>query len=774
MLKSKSRYGLRGSPYPSRKRKNRFLTRKFWYCFGFLAIIPLCALIGTGFLLSHLGKSLPSLENLERIEPPLISKVYDQDSVLIHEFYTERRIWTEYKDIPEILKKSVMSIEDRKFNHHWGVNLQAYPSALLPVLMGKRARGASTLTQQLAKNLFLTPERSIKRKIKEVILAVKIEQTYTKEEIMEFYMNQVYLGGGAYGFQAAAQKYFSTKLDSLSISQYALLAGLLQRPEAYRPDYFPDESRERRNLVLRAMYHENFIKKSQLVEALTEPIKLDVWNPTSLKAPYFVETIRQFLEKKWNEKFIYGKGVNVYSTLDKTIQEIADTNYQKHLRKVRLRIKYATARNMSMPSHMETPIDTLVRHWDSCYAVFDSLFINSKMEKERRAKGYKLRFPDSLHYRTAQMAVVVIENETGAVKALIGGEDYTVSKFNRAIQALRLPGSSFKPIVYTAALDNGGNPMDTLNDQPVTIPDPDNPSKTWRPKNYGNEFEGNMTMRRAFYRSKNLPAIKLAIQYGLRTVVSYARRFGLKHHIPAVPSIGIGTCEATLLEMTSAYTVFPNEGIRPEPYFIEAITDKDMNPIYRHIPKYHETIRKEIAYVMTTMLQDVNIRGTGAQIWASGFNRHHSGGKTGTTNNETDAWYIGFTKYYTAGVWVGTDDHKPLGRNHTGSRDAVPVWLDIMREVHKNLPSRIFSKSRNVVKTDVCLISGKRASDFCSRVASDYFIVGRQPVEVCNGNHSIRRNMNNVGAAFSSNKRRVFIRRGKDRDSSYVRVRNTF
>ncbi|MFC1586559.1 penicillin-binding protein 1A, partial [Fibrobacterota bacterium] len=643
------------------------MPKKFWLWFILLGFLPLGVITGVALVLAQLSKSLPSLENLERIEPALISKVYDKDSVLIHEFYTERRIWTEYRDFPEQLVQAVMAIEDRKFFRHWGVNLQAYPSALLPVLIGKRARGASTLTQQLAKNLFLSPERSVVRKIKELILAIKIEQTYTKEEILEFYMNQVYLGGGSYGFQSAAQKYFSRRLDSLSVAQCALLAGLLQRPEAYRPDYAPEKSKERRNLVLRAMYHEDFIKRAQLVESLTEPLNLTVWNQESLKAPYFVETIRQYLEKKWNEEFIYGKGVHIYSTLDNDIQDVAEASYRQRLKKIRTRIRYRTARHLSMPHYMKLPIDTLVRHWDSLYARFDSVFINGKAEKRRRANGQKPLFPDSLHYRIAQAAVIVIDNQDGSVRALIGGEDFIESKFNRALQALRLPGSSFKPIVYTAAIDNGGNPLDSLNDQPVTIPDPADTNNTWRPKNYDGVFEGNLTMRRALYRSKNLPAIKVAITYGLKTVVSYARRFGLRHHVPAVPSIGIGTCEATLMEMTSAFTVFPNSGIRPEPYYIQTILDKDFRTIHRHIPRRHETVRKETAYIITTMLQDVNIRGTGAKIWASGFNKHPSGGKTGTTNKETDAWYIGFTKYYTTGVWVGTDDHKPLGRGHTGS-----------------------------------------------------------------------------------------------------------
>ncbi len=726
----------------------------FWWVLGVLMAGTAAGGLALLVLLFLAAQSLPPLENLEKIEPALISRVYDDDSLLIHEFYTERRIWTEYQDIPKLQIQAVMAIEDRKFFDHWGVNIRAYPPALMPALVGKRARGASTLTQQLAKNLFLSPERSILRKVRELILAVKIEQTYTKEEILEFYLNAVYLGAGAYGFQSAAQKYFSKTLDSLSIGEYALLAGLLQRPEYYRPDKHPENGRERRNTVLRAMYSEGVITKPQLVEALAKEVETNVWNPNSLVAPYYVENIRQFLEKKWNAEMIYGKGVNIYSTLDQHIQYAADTSFQNHLNKIRRRIMYRTAYNMNMPRYMKIPMDTLLNHWDSLYAEFTDKFINGELEKKRRETGVKQLFHDSLHYRKAQGAVIVIENKTGAIKAMIGGESFEKSKFNRAIQAMRSPGSSFKPIVYSVALDNGGSPLDSLNDQPITIPDPDDSTKTWRPKNYEKVFDGDMTMREAFYRSKNLPAIKTGIKYGLKTVVNYARRFGLTGQIPAVPSIGIGAGEASLLEMTSAYTVFPNGGIRPEPYSIETINDKDNRVIFQNIPKTHEAIRKQSAYLMLSMMTDVNIRGTAASVWASGFHMP-SGGKTGTTNDETDAWYIGYTPYYTCGVWIGADDHRPMGRGHTGTADALPIWLGIMSEIHKDLPIKHFDVPPGVAKVRICKVSGNRAGDFCSKVAEDFFNLQYAPSEVCDGSHVTQRNLNQIGDTFESKRKRV-------------------
>ncbi len=746
---------------------NRPKTRhSFWIWFVVLGIFPLSIALMLTLTFYYSSQSLPSLENLERIEPPLISKVYDQDSVLIHEFYTERRIWTDYQDIPKPLIQAVISIEDRKFFSHWGVNLQAYPSALLPVLLGKRARGASTLTQQLAKNLFLTTERSVLRKLKELLLAIKVEQTYTKEEILEFYMNEVYLGGGAYGFQAGSQKYFSKPLDSLTIAQYALLAGLLPRPEAYRPDVSLKRSRKRRNLVLRAMEDEGFISKNQLKKSLGEKITLDVWQTSSLKAPYYVETIRQILEKKWNDDFIYGKGVNIYSSLDYEIQKAAEKALVGHLQKIKSRLKHRAAHYLSMPYYLKTPIDTIAKYWDTYFPRFDSLYINGKEEKNRRAKGYRQKFHDSLRYSPPQAAIIVIENSTGAIKALVGGENFELSKFNRALQSKRSPGSSFKAIVYAAAIDNGASPMDSLNDQPITIPDPNDPNKTWRPKNYGNDFSGSVTLRKAFYQSKNLPAIKLGIKYGLKTIASYARKFGLKEEIPLVPSIGIGAGSATLLEMTSAYSVFPNLGERPEPYFIETITDKNHQPIYRHTPKRTVTIRKETAYLMTSLLQDVNVRGTAASIRASGF-YHPSGGKTGTTNKETDAWYIGFTKRYTAGVWVGIDNHKPMGRGHTGTKNAAPIWLETMRAAHKGLKSMGFPKPGRVQRFSVCQVTGQIAGAYCSHTASDYFIVGRQPHETCDGSHQVKKKWKKSGDLFSSGGKRVHSTIPKKKGKKY-------
>ena len=711
--------------------------RRVFRWFVAILCLPVLGVLAAAALLFHYSRSLPSLERLERIEPSLITRVYDKDSSLVHEFFTQRRIWTPSDKIPLAQEYALFAIEDQKFHRHWGVDLYAYPSALLPALWGGRMRGASTLTQQLAKNLFLTPERSIGRKVKEILVAVQIERTYTKEEILEFYFNQVYLGAGAYGFAAAAQRYFSRPLDSLAISQYATLAGLLQRPESYRPDLKPEAALERRNTVLGAMRSMGYINRKQYKEASASPLAVKMWQPPTNFSGYFIETVRQFMEKEWNEDFVYNQGVSVYTTLDSSLQHYAESTLVDNLRKTRNRIKYRTARYFGIAQKLKVDVDTLVRHWDDYYPRFDSLYLRGDTATEKRKfpdgtiiVEKKQRFPDSLRYVHVQSALLMVDNETGAVRAMVGGESFDVSKYNRSLQAVRSPGSAFKPFVYATAVDNGASPGDILNDMPITIPDPVDSTKMWRPHNFDPGFDGKISMRRALYKSKNLPAIEVAIKYGLKTVVSYARKFGLTHSVPPVPSLGIGSCEATLMEMTSAYTAFPNGGVRPIPYLVEGIVDKNALPVYQHLPQTQEVLRKEAAWIMCTMLRDVNIHGTAAAIWASGFN-HPAGGKTGTTNDFTDAWYIGFTKRYTLGIWVGADDHKGMGVGHTGADDAVPVWIPVMKFAEKGMKALAFPKPDGVVEATACQVSGLLAQKFCAATTTDYYIMGHEPTEAC-------------------------------------------
>ena len=637
----------------------------------FFAVASGAALVLLLAVFGYFSLSLPSLERLERLDPGRITRVTGKDGALVHEFYIQRRIWMPEEKMPERLKQAVIAIEDRSFREHWGVDLTAYPSALLPAVFGGRARGASTLTQQLAKNLFLTPERSVGRKAREILLALQIERNYTKQEILEFYFNHVYLGAGAYGFVSAAERYFSKPLDSLTVDQYAVLAGLLQRPEAYRPDVNPGVAKVRRDVVLGAMRSAGFLTRAEYKAAVAAPLGTQPFRAPSNLGPYFIEHVRQFLSKRWGDEFVYNLGGSVEVTMDSALQHVADSALRFRLEGIRARMRQRTANAYGLPKLLGISADSLYGDWDNQYAAFERRYITPDPEAAEK------RFPRAFRYRRPQGAIIVIENETGAVRALVGGEDFEISKYNRALQAIRSPGSSFKPFVYATAVERGAGPGDILNDQPIAIPEAADSTKVWQPGNFEPGFEGRMTMRRAFYRSQNLPAVEVALNYGLDNVVNLARRAGFRNRIEPVPSLALGAVDATLLELVSAYTIFPNGGRRAEPWFVARVRDRDGKVLYRNEPRREDVISPEVAWILTSMLRDVNIRGTAAAVWASGL-RHPSGGKTGTTNEFTDAWYVGFTATHTAGVWVGHDDHAPMGPGHTGSVNAVPLWIDVM------------------------------------------------------------------------------------------------
>ena len=716
-----------------------------------LGIPVLVGIIAVFATYIHFSSELPSLSQLEQINPKLVTNIYDKNGKIAHEYYVERREWVPYDSIPIDAIHAVMATEDRAFFSHWGMNVWAIPSAIMEsVSSGKKLRGASTLTQQLTKLLFLSPERSITRKIKEAMTAIRIEQTYTKEEILEFYMNEVYLSGGNYGFQAAGRFYFGHSLDSLTIPEYAVLAGMLQRPEAYRPDRHPKASLERRNTVLYAMYDAGYISKEDYHKYVETPITLNQKEEESGSGLYFYEEIRKYMEKKYGENSLYADGVSINSTIDPEIQAFADSVARVQVEKVRRRVKYRATRRLFLTKKYGMPEDSVVAHFDSIYADFKKNYLANDTNPDPN----KRRFPDSIQYHHPEIAAILIENETGAIRAMVGGSDFNKSRWNRAVQSLRQPGSSFKPIVYATAMDNGASPCDSVNDQPVTIPDPDdkNPNKVWRPGNFEHDFEGMMTLRRALYRSKNLPAILTGMTYGLNNVVNYARKFGIvRAPLMAVPSLALGSVGATLMEMTSAYTVFPNGGNRIEPYMIESIVDRNGETIEKNSKVEHEVLRPASAYIMVDMLKDVNIRGTAARVWASGFT-HPSGGKTGTTNDYTDCWYIGFTKQYTMGVWVGSDSPGTLGAGHTGTEDALPVWIAVMKELHKNLPRKPFPVPGGVVSRGICNHTGKIAGEFCSEKTYCLYTAGYAPEETCDGNHFEVKTKSADDATLFSNK----------------------
>ncbi len=641
-------------------RNSRYVT---WQWFKRLALIPALASLICAALFLSASRSLPPLENLDQIQPSFVTRLYDKNGELAEELFAQRRIYLPIEKMPPVLLDAVMAVEDREFFRHWGVDLSAIPAAALQGLTG-RMRGASTLTQQLAKNLFLTPERSMMRKVKEILVAIRIEQTYTKRQIMEMYLNQVYLGGGAYGFQAASERYFSRPLDSLGVADYALLAGLLQRPAFLRPDKHPERAVSRRNVVLRAMAASGYLTEGEYRELSSLPPRLDPRSELRLaKAPYFSETVRINLAHQWGEGFLDSAGLEVHTTLDLRVQADVDSALQRRLKRLR------------------TP------------------------------------------KRPVQGAVVVIDNATGGVVALAGGENFFRSNFNRAVQARRQPGSAFKPVVFAAAIEMGESPGSLVDDHPIAIPDPGKPGKVWEPGNIEGNFEGVMSFRKALYRSRNIPAIIIAQETGLDTVAGFARRFGMTGEIKPLPSLGIGAAESSLLEMTAAYSVFPNEGLLRPPYFLEKVSDRNGHVLFQNVQLQSRVLKSETAWLLTDMLRDVNVRGTAAAIWAGGF-RHPSGGKTGTTNDYRDAWYIGFTRKYTVGVWLGLDDFASMGNSVTGTSAAVPIWIDVMKNLHRGIPQENFLRPAGLEEATFCALTGKRAQSFCDSSYTDWRVRG--------------------------------------------------
>ena len=644
-------------------------------------------------------RDLPSLAQLHNIEPSLVTKIYSADGNVIKEFYTERRILIPLRRIPSHLVDALLATEDRRFFDHWGANLLAMGRALWHNFWaGRRVQGASTITQQLARTLFLTPEKTISRKIKEVLTAIKIERNYTKEEILEMYLNQCYFGRGAYGVQAAAQLYFGKNVEDLTISEGAVLIAIPKNPSRYSPINHPDLALKRRNIVLESM--KNFGKISREIADSLKSLPLEI-SPTSTpvgEAPYFTEMVRQYLEEKYGEDTLYREGLSVYTTLHLELQKAAEE---------------ALTREVEVRQHNMEQTHSLR---DTNYTV---MVIDTTEEEPTRRREYK----------QIQGALVALDNKTGNILALVGGKDFEQSQFNRAVQALRQPGSGFKPFVYTAAIDNGAKPTDIMYDTPIILTGDD--GKEWNPENFDLIFRGPVTLREALARSINVISAKLIQKVTPQQTIFFASHMGISTPLSPYPSLALGTSEVTLWDMVSAFSVFPNGGIKVEPKYILKITDRYGKVLEENeYSRREEVLSAQTAYIMTTMLQSVVNRGTGYGARARGFTRP-AGGKTGTSDNCMDNWFVGFTPQITAGVWMGYDDKTIIGENITGAHTALPVWTDFMLTAHENLPVEYFKVPPGIYFKTACLESGLLATDRCPTIVTDVFTQQTLPEGVC-------------------------------------------
>jgi len=679
--------------------------------FGLLVLIAI--LVGaTGGLLLVYTTDLPQVDALEAYRPSSITELYDDHGKVIGSFALQRRVVVGYDDFPPVLRDALVSIEDKDFYKHSGINFwRIVGAAYRDIESAGKIQGASTLTMQLARNLFLSPDRRWQRKVQEAMLAIQIERRFTKPQILALYANQIALGHGVFGFEAASEFYFSKPAKQLTLPEAALLAGLPKGPSYYSPINHPDRAQKRRNLVINAMLEDGKITAAEANDGRSAPLSLHIAHDPNSLAPYFVEEIRRYLENKFGTDQVHEGGLKVYTSLDVNMQVAANqamldglATYERrhgwkgHLENVvaagealdkylhpdwddepevngymhalvtsagpgiaTLKFgRYTAALGQADVAWTQHKIADILKPGDICYVKVLSLGSNGaakvSLEQDSGAQG----------------ALLAIDNTTGAIKAMVGGRDFNTSKFDRATQALRQVGSSFKPYVYTTVIDGGASPDDTILDEPISF---ETPSGPYIPHNYDEKFEGIITLRRALAQSRNIPALKLASKVGIKSVIDYAERFGITSKLPPYLPVALGSAEITLLEQTSAYSVFPNDGVRVSPRYITRVTDYEGRVLEEDFPEVKDVISERTARVMTSMLREVVLHGTGIAAARLPF---PVAGKTGTTNDFTDAWFVGFTPTMTCGVWIGYDEKKSLGAKETGAHAALPIWMNFM------------------------------------------------------------------------------------------------
>src|SRR4051812_28589432 len=681
--------------------------------------------IASGVMFAYAG-DLPQVSALDNYSPSTITRIYASGGQVIGEFATQRRVIVGYDDINPVLRQAIIATEDAAFDSHFGINIwRILAAAAVDIIERRRDQGASTLTQQVARNLDqfgLTKQKLFDRKIREIILAIQIEKRYTKKEIFAIYCNQMYLGHGAYGIEAASRLYFQKSNKQLSLDEAALIAGIFQTPERQSPFVDMKRATTRRNVVLQRMADERYIAQAEADAAKQKPIvtRGQPNQPPGI-APYFVEEVRKHLEKEYGAKVLYENGLNVRTTLDAGLQDLANKALEHGLRSYDKRHGWRKPlRNVLDEKHTIDGYKT--DRWTRPFAVGDVVpavvvtapksgaarlrlgSMHADLEKAgyawtRRSSAADLFKPGDLvdvaiakldpatgaatvtleQSPLAEGAILAIDNHTGQIKAMVGGWSFTRSKFNRAVQAYRQLGSTFKPIVYTAAIDRGYTPSSIIVDAPVSY-NAGAGQPMYSPHNYDHKFLGPITLRYALEESRNIPAIKVMDSVGPKNVLESAKRFGFEEDFPPSLPIALAAGDATLIDITSAYTTFPNQGVRMKPYDVLTVKDRDGNLLEENRADPSDVIRADTAFVMTNMLRGVlSPRGTGARA-AAMAREWPLAGKTGTVDENTDAWFVGFDPDITVGVWLGFDDkRKLLGAAEQGAFAALPIWMDFMK-----------------------------------------------------------------------------------------------
>ncbi len=749
------------------------------------SLVLIVVLLGSGaYGFYRVTRNLPPISSLKDYQPSIVTTLYADDGSPIAEYSLERRIVVPLEKIPQTLIDAFVAAEDSRFFEHEGIDFFGILRALWKnIKAGGIVQGGSTITQQVTKSLLLTPERSFTRKLREAILAYRIEKYLSKKEILFLYLNQIYLGHGAYGVEAAAQNYFSKNVEELDLAECAMLAGLPQAPSRYSPYSYPQRAKERQVYVLNRMVAAGYITTNQAAEALAYDLDIKArkdWNVGSV--PYFAEHVRRYLEEKYGQEALYREGLQVYTTVNVAHQKNAQQAIRKGLYNLDKRQGYRGPLGHLAPEEIEGFFQDLKESAEGKGlekgAVVKGVVVGVSREEKnasvRLSEGVGTlpvenmewtRKPDpEIAYGTVKIsdptkvlkigdiilvrlkeqdtkagswvlaleqepdvqgALLCMANGTGHVKAMVGGLDFKISQFNRAIQSRRQPGSSFKPFTYAAALDKGYTPATIIIDSPIIYTD-DQMDYKWKPKNYKEKFYGPTLFRTALILSRNVVTIKIVRDIGIDYLIDYARRFGITAPLSRDLSLALGSSGLSLIELTNAYSVFANLGELVSPIFITKILDRHGNLLEEHKTQRERVLDKDTSYIMTHLLQEVVKYGTG---WRARALKRPNAGKTGTTNNLQDAWYIGFTPEYVTGVWVGFDDDRTLGKYETGSRAASPIWVDFSRKILDKEPVKVFAVPENVVFARIDPETGQLANPGDEKAIFEAFKEGTAPTK---------------------------------------------
>jgi penicillin-binding protein 1A len=739
---------------------------------GVLAVGLAIAAIAGSTLGWFLTFDIPEVTRLQDWKPPVVTTLYAADGSVLHQFGAEKRIVVGLDQVPQAFIDGLVATEDAHFYDHVGVDPWGIARAIVKdIIHLKKAQGASTLTQQLARSLFLRPEKTWRRKLQEMVLALQIEKSFTKNEILAFYLNQVYMGHGRYGIEAAARWYFGHPAKDLSLAESALLAGLVQRPEAYSPIRSPERAMARRNHVLHRMVEEHRLDRDAAAAAIKEPVTVAKVQDDEALAPYYVEEVRRYLDATYGEVALYQDGLEVHTTLDPGLQRAAEEAVFRGLRALDKRRGWrGNLQNVikdggdiatwTHASWMRAPrVGTLrwgvvtetgkgaasvrLGDWTARLGAQDVSWTGrsnpSQLLKTGDVAPFLIDAVDEAHNTLkvtldqepeVEGALLAIDPATGEIRALVGGWDFNRSEFDRAIQSYRQAGSAFKPFVYASALEAGYSLAQTIFDEPSVFVDQATGDQ-YQPNNYYKKYYGSTTLREAMEESRNIVAVKLLNEVGYGRTIDTARRMGISTPLRPYPSMALGTMEVSLIDLTTAFSVFANQGVRVEPHFVRQVVDREGQVREESRPRVVEALRADVAYLMTYLLEGVTEAGTGAA--AAQALKHVVAGKTGTTDDLADAWFVGFSPSLVAGVWVGFDQKKTLGEGETGAKAALPIWIDFMRAVEATSPDEKFTRPAGVVYAAIDRQTGllATADSHCPVPFLEAFVEGTEPTQPC-------------------------------------------